>query len=91
MNCINPIYKLVEYLNTQISSTTTDTQFRDLLTLTLNTTVNGYRIIKRLKQEELKYFNFKKLNFEDVILEKNNLVVANFSIPFCIKNKFNCF
>ena len=48
MNCINPIYKLVEYLNTQISSTTTDTQFRDLLTLTLNTNVNGYRIIKRL-------------------------------------------
>ena len=47
------------------------------------------RIIKRLKQEELKYFNFKKLNFEDVILEKNNLVVANFSIPFCIKSKFN--
>lgn len=48
MNCINPIYKLVEYLNTQINSTTTDTQFRDLLTLTLNTTLNGYKISKRL-------------------------------------------
>ena len=47
------------------------------------------RIMKRLKQEELKYFDFKKQNFEDIILEKNNLVVANFSIPFCSKSNFN--
>ncbi len=47
MNCINPIYKLVEYLNTQVTSTTSDADFRDLLTATLNTTVNGYSIPKR--------------------------------------------
>lgn len=48
MNCINPIYKLVEYLNTQVTSTTSDADFRDLLIATLNTTVNGYSIPKRL-------------------------------------------
>ena len=31
MNCINPIYKLGEYLVNQISSTTTDEEFRLLL------------------------------------------------------------
>ena len=48
MNCINPIYKLVEYLNTQVTSTTSDADFRALLINTLNTTVNGYSISKRL-------------------------------------------
>ena len=48
MNCINPIYKLVDYLNSQITSTTTDEQFRLLLIATLNTTLNGYSISKRL-------------------------------------------
>ena len=48
MNCINPIYKLGEYLVNQISSTTTDEQFRLLLVATLNTNVNGYSISKRL-------------------------------------------
>lgn len=47
MNCINPIYKLVEYLNAQVNSTTSDADFRDLLQVTLNTTVNGYSIPKR--------------------------------------------
>lgn len=47
MNCINPIYKLVEYLNTQVTSTTSDADFKDLLHATLNTTVNGYSIPKR--------------------------------------------
>jgi hypothetical protein len=48
MNCINPIYKLGEYLVNQISSTTTDEEFRLLLVATLNTTINGYSISKRL-------------------------------------------
>lgn len=48
MNCINPIYKLGEYLVNQISSTTTDEEFRLLLAATLNTTINGYSISKRL-------------------------------------------
>jgi hypothetical protein len=48
MNCINPIYKLGEYLINQISSTTTDEEFRLLLVATLNTTINGYSISKRL-------------------------------------------
>lgn len=48
MNCINPIYKLGEYLVNQISSTTTDEEFRLLLVATLNTNVNGYSISKRL-------------------------------------------
>ena len=41
--------------------------------------------------EELKNFNFKCQNFENIELEKNNLLVANFSIPFCNKNYFNEF
>lgn len=47
MNCINPIYKLVEYLNTQVTSTTSDADFRNLLQATLNNTANGYSIPKR--------------------------------------------
>lgn len=47
MNCINPIYKLVEYLNTQVTSTTSDADFRTLLQATLHDTVNGYSIPKR--------------------------------------------
>jgi hypothetical protein len=44
---INPIYKLVEYLNSQITTATTDIEFETLLTVTLDTTVNGYSIFKR--------------------------------------------
>ena len=46
------------------------------------------RISKRLSQEELKRFRFSKQEFEKVELEKNNLLVANFSLPFCNRNKF---
>lgn len=46
------------------------------------------RIRKRLKQEELERFRFQKQNFENVALEENNLLVANFCLPFCDKNKF---
>jgi hypothetical protein len=47
MNCINPIYKLVEHLNAQVTSTTSDADFRNLLQAILNNTVNGYPISKR--------------------------------------------
>ena len=46
------------------------------------------RIAAKLEAEELKQFKFLKQKFEDIELEKNNLVVANFSIPFCNKNNF---
>ena len=40
-------------------------------------------ISKKLNDEELKKFRFNKNNFEDLELENNSLIVANFSIPFC--------
>lgn len=46
------------------------------------------RITKNLTEVELKRFRFSKQKFEDIELEKNNLVVANFSLPFCNKNDF---
>lgn len=47
------------------------------------------RIKKRLKQEELDRFKFQRQDFENVVLPENNLLVANFSLPFCNKDKFN--
>ena len=46
------------------------------------------RIEKKLSEEELKRFTFQCQNFENVKLEKCNLIVSNFSIPFCNKNYF---
>ena len=46
------------------------------------------RITARLSKEEQKKFKFSKQKFESIKLEKNNLVVANFSLPFCNKNNF---
>lgn len=48
-------------------------------------------ISSKLENEELKNFNFKCQDFENIELEKNNLLVANFSIPFCNKYYFNEF
>lgn len=48
-------------------------------------------ISSKLDNEEIERFNFKCQNFENIELEKNNLLVANFSIPFCNKNYFNDF
>lgn len=48
-------------------------------------------IEKKLSEEELKRFNFQCQNFENIKLEKCNLIVSNFSIPFCSKNYFNEF
>ena len=46
------------------------------------------RIVAKLSEEELKQFKFLKQKFEYIELENNNLVVANFSLPFCNKNNF---
>lgn len=46
------------------------------------------RIVAKLSEEELKQFKFSKQKFEYIELEKNNLVISNFSLPFCNKNNF---
>ncbi len=46
------------------------------------------RIVKKLNDEEQEKFRFQKQNFECLELEKNNLIVANYSLPFCNKNNF---
>lgn len=48
-------------------------------------------ISRKLNNDELEKFNFKCQNFENIELEKNDLLVANFSIPFCNKDYFNEF
>ncbi len=48
-------------------------------------------ILKKLDNEEIKRFSFKRQSFENIEIEKNNLLVANFSIPFCNKDCFNNF
>lgn len=51
---------------------------------------NTRKIIdSKLNNEELEKFKFKCQNFENIELEKSNLIVANFSIPFCNKVYFN--
>ena len=48
-------------------------------------------ISSKLDNEKIKKFRFNRQNFEDIMLEKTNLLVANFSIPFCDKEHFNEF
>ena len=48
-------------------------------------------IESNLNVEELKRFKFIHQNFENIELEKNDLIVSNFSIPFCNKNYFDDF
>ena len=48
-------------------------------------------ISSKLDEEEIKRFRFVRQDFENIELEKNNLLVANFSIPFCKKECFNEF
>lgn len=48
-------------------------------------------ITDKLNNEEIKRLKFEIQNFENIELEKNNLLVANFSIPFCNKIYFNEF
>ena len=46
------------------------------------------RIVNRLNDDDIKRFRFKRQSFEEVELEKNDLIVANYSLPFCNKDKF---
>lgn len=46
-------------------------------------------IEKKLNNEEIKKFRFMSQNFENIELEKTNLLVANFSLPFCDKEHFS--
>lgn len=48
-------------------------------------------ISDQLNAEELKRFRFINQTFEKIQLEENNLVVANFSLPFCLKEYFREF
>lgn len=45
-------------------------------------------IIEKLSKQELNKFEFIQSDFENMVLPKNNLLVANYSIPFCDKEKF---
>lgn len=46
------------------------------------------RIRNRLKDDEQKRLKFQKQYFETIELQKSNLIIANYSLPFCNKNKF---
>ena len=46
-------------------------------------------IASKLTIEELKRLKFICQDFENIKLDKSDLVVANFSIPFCNKKYFN--
>lgn len=46
------------------------------------------RITEKLNNNELDKFRFSKQKFEDLKLENNHLLVANFSLPFCDKAEF---
>lgn len=48
-------------------------------------------ISSKLDKDELERFRFDSQSFENIELEKTNLVVANFCIPFCNKQFFNEF
>ena len=49
----------------------------------------GKFISSKLNEEEIKRFRFVRQDFENIELEKNNLLVVNFSNPFCKKDCFN--
>lgn len=48
-------------------------------------------IESRLNTEELERFQFICQDFENIQLDKNDLIVSNFSLPFCNKKYFNEF
>ena len=49
----------------------------------------GERINKRLTEEEKHNFRFSRQQFETIELEQANLIVSNFSLSFCHKDKFS--
>lgn len=46
------------------------------------------RISNRLNQKEIEKFRFQKQEFESLELERSNLIIANYCLPFCTKDKF---
>ena len=48
-------------------------------------------IINRLNENEREKLTFSVQNFENIMLEENKLLVANFSIPFCNRDNFKEF
>ena len=53
---------------------------------------NTKRIItSKLNSKEIEKLEFECQEFESIKLRKNNLLIANFSIPFCNKNSFDTF
>lgn len=48
-------------------------------------------ISSKLDSDETNKFKFNLQNFENIELKDNNLLVANFSIPFCNKKYFHDF
>ena len=48
-------------------------------------------ISSKLDNKKIKRFRFESQSFENIELEKNNLLVSNFSIPFCNKEYFDEF
>lgn len=45
-------------------------------------------ILERLKDNDIEKFRFSCQKFENIEWEDNDLVVANFSLPFCDKKHF---
>ena len=48
-------------------------------------------IEQKLDAKELNRFEFSCQNFENIDLKESDLIVANYSVPFCSKNYFNEF
>ena len=48
-------------------------------------------ILEKLNEKEMKRFRFLCQNFESIELEKCDLIVSNFAIPFCSKKYFDKF
>lgn len=46
------------------------------------------RITSRLNKDEKEKFRFQQQNFENIKLERSNLIIANNCLSFCNKNKF---
>lgn len=46
-------------------------------------------ILEKLEDEDIEKFRFSCQKFENIEWEANDLVVANFSLPFCDKKYFN--
>lgn len=46
------------------------------------------RILNRLSQREIEKFRFQIQSFENLKLEKSDLIIANYCLPFCNKDRF---